>query len=155
MSIVQRALIKSLVGRGIIIGFLSVGVAACWGGTDDFSRSFPKVLIVFLLLALIDIGFGFAVLAAFRRTGTLSAAGGDNIYATRLRRWCFVVFVPGSSDSALLSVHDPSGTNVFSKKLVLTRKLFCGPDALSRTRVVRLPVGFSEVRLEGIREGKP
>ena len=153
MSIVQRALIKSLVGRGIIIGFLSMGVVACWGGTDDFSRSFPKALTVLLVLALFDIVFGFAVLAAFCRTGTLSAASGEKIYAACLRHWCFVVFLPGSPDSALVSVNDPSGAKIFGKRLMLSRKLFCGPDALSRTRVVWLTVGFSEVLL--FEDGKP
>jgi hypothetical protein len=148
MNAVEQSLIKSLIGRGIVIAFLTVGIVECWNGADDFSRSFSKALGVLLLLSVFDALFGAFVFTAFRRSGVTAAISGGSIFATRFSHWCFVVFLPGSSDSVLVSIYDESGMQHRSEQLSLSRKLFCGPDALGRTRAVRLPSTASVVRLE-------
>jgi len=135
----------SVIGRVILIAlFLAVEIA-CWGGHDDFSRSFAVAIAGLIVFFGIGVGLGLCAINAFHSAEAVVELP-SGIYAVKYGKTFFVLFSQGGKTKARLSIVEPATGQALTRLLELHRNQFSPRDAIGRIKVVK--VGNRDVHLE-------
>src|SRR5262249_5734249 len=125
----------SVIGRVILIVlFLAVEIA-CWGGRDDFSRSFAVAIAALIVFFGIGVSLGLIAMKAFRSAEAVEELP-SGICGVKFGQTFFVVFSPGGKTKARLSIVEPVTGRDRTRLLELRRNQFSPRDAIGRIKVV-------------------